>query len=100
MPLQEMVLPGYGLVEIGSTIQAAQCDLDCWLELLGRSVQGVLGEMGVAVLPAYSTAVLPDGFRESALVVTGHKIHFRRSSVLQAQEECMLTTLMAGEQLR
>src|SRR5450759_3130432 len=61
----------------------------------------MLGEMGLAVLPARSTEVLPDGLRQSAVVVTGHQVHFLQSSFLQAQKElipgCLALPISDGE---
>src|SRR5450830_995576 len=57
--------------------------------------------MGLAVLPACSTEVLPDGLRESTVIITGHQVHIPESSFLQAEEElipgCFALAISHGE---
>src|SRR5664280_1011599 len=50
--------------------------------------------MGLAVLPARSTELLPDGLRQPAVIITGHQVHLLQSSFLQAQKE-LIPSLLA-----
>ena len=45
------------------------------------------------MLPACSTEVLPDGLRQSAVIITGHQVHLLQSSFLQAQKELIPSCL-------
>src|SRR5450756_902866 len=57
--------------------------------------------MGLAVLPARPTELLPDVLRQPAVIITGHQVHLLPSSFLQAQEElmpgCFALTISYGE---
>lgn len=67
--LDELLLTQFGLFEVGRIVQIIEGGLHRRLQLLGRLVQQVSREMGLAALPAGAVKLLLDRLLHPAVVV-------------------------------